>query len=313
MEYFALAKDTRMQVMVLHSLPPVVAASGRRVWEFDLSAATEGIREVVPDAIVAGVRGEVDEILLVLAEHRPDVVFNLCEAPLGRPDREPHAAALLEWLGVPFTGSRSETLALCRRKDRVNAALLAAGVPIPRSGVFPCIVKPSDEHSSAGLDHDSVCADAGAVAAVVARWDGAVVIQEFLPGREFAIALWGRTSSDHFSIGETCFQNGLRLNTYAAKWDIESPDFANSPLSYRTDIESSLRDRIVAAAKDAWHAVGACGYLRVDLRLDAVGAPRVIDVNANPELSPEVGMHRAVTETGWTWERFVRQQIEWAH
>jgi hypothetical protein len=187
-----------MQVMILHSLPPIVVASGRRVWEFDLSAATEGIREVVPNAMVAGVRGAVDEILSVLAEHHPDVVFNLCEAPLGRPDLEPHAAALLEWLGIPFTGSRSETLALCRWKDRAHAALLAAGVPVPRSEVFPRIVKPPDEHGSAGLDHDSVCRDEAAVAAAMARWAGPVVIQEFLSGREFAIALWGRTSPDHF-------------------------------------------------------------------------------------------------------------------
>jgi D-alanine-D-alanine ligase len=302
-----------MKVMVLHSLPPVAPANGRHVWEFDLSAAAEGIWEVMPDAIVAGVRGEVDEVLAVLSKNRPDVVFNLCEAPLGRPDREPHAAALLEWLGIRFTGSRSETLALCRRKDRVNAVLLAAGVPVPRSGVFPCIVKPCDEHSSAGLNHDSICEDAAAVAAVTARWDGRVIIQEFLPGREFAIALWGWKSPDHFSIGETCFQKGLRLNTYSAKWDVESQDFADSPLSYRTEIEASLRESILAAAKDAWHAVNACGYLRVDLRLDDSGRPRVIDVNANPELSPEVGMHRAVTEAGWIWEGFVRQQIEWAH
>ena len=150
------------------------------------------------------VRGEVDEILAMLSSHRPEVVFNLCEAPLGRPDRESHAAALLEWLGIPFTGSRSETLALCRRKDRVNAALTAAGVAVPRSGVFPCIVKPSDEHSSAGLDHDSVCEDAEAVAAGGRALEGACRrFRSSCPGREFAIALWGRTSPDHFSIGET--------------------------------------------------------------------------------------------------------------
>lgn len=302
-----------MKVLVLHSLPPEVPAIGRRVWEFDLSAAAEGIREALPDAMVVGVHGNVDEVLAVLSLHRPDVVFNLCEAPLGRPDRESHAAALLEWLGIRFTGSRSETLALCRRKDRVNGVLSAAGVPVPQSGSFPCIVKPADEHSSAGLDRESICADAESAAAVSARWDGSVVLQEFLSGREFVIALWGRTSPDHFSIGETCFQNGLRLNTYAAKWDVESADFADSPLSYRTTIDASLRERIFAAASAAWCAVGACGYLRVDLRLDATGAPRVIDVNANPELSPEVGMHRAVTEAGWTWEYFVHQQIEWAH
>ena len=278
-----------------------------------MSAAAEGIREVQPDAIVAGVRGAVEEIQSVIEAHRPEAIFNLCEAPLGRPDLESHAAALLEWLGIPFTGARSETLALCRRKDRALAVLSAEGVPVPRAGVFPCIVKPADEHSSAGLDHRSVCEDAASATGAENRWNGPVIVQEFLPGREFAVALWGRTEPEYHSIGETCFQNGLRLNTYAAKWDVESEDFADSPLSYRTEIETALRERVLDAARGSWAAVDACGYLRVDVRLDGEGVPRVIDVNANPELSPEVGMHRAVTESGWTWQQFVLCQIEWAH
>jgi D-alanine-D-alanine ligase len=301
-----------MNVLVLHSLPPADPGTGRRVWEFDLSAGALGICAVLPAAKLAGVRGEMREVLSVLDHHQPGVVFNLCEAPLGRPDREAHMAALLEWLGVRFTGARSETLALCRRKDRTASVLAAAGVPVPRPAGFPCIVKPVEEHGSAGLDHDSVCEDAEAVARATARWQGPVMIQEFLSGREFAVALWGATAPEHHSIGESLFQGGLRLHTYAAKWDIESVDFANSPLDYRAAIEPTLSDSIIAAARGAWHAVGASGYLRVDVRLDGAGAPRVIDVNANPEMSPEVGMHRAVTEAGWTWERFVRQQIEWA-
>ena len=47
-------------------------------------------------------------------------------------------------------------------------------------------------------------------------------------------------------------------------------------------------------------------------RLNDAGAPFVLDVNPNPELGPGVGICRAVQEAGWTWERFVRQQIEWA-
>jgi D-alanine-D-alanine ligase len=302
-----------VSVLILHSLPPESPAAGRHVWEFEMSAAAEGIREVLPSASVVGVRGSVEEIESVIAAHRPEAIFNLCEAPLGRPDLESHAAALLEWIGIPFTGARSETLALCRRKDRALAVLGAAGVPVPRPRIFPCIVKPADEHSSAGLDHRSLCEDAASARAAADRWSGPVIAQEFLPGREFAVALWGRTEPEHHSMGETCFQNGLRLNTYAAKWDVESEDFANSPLSYRTEIEASLRTKVLGVARGAWAAVGACSYLRVDVRLDGEGTPRVIDVNANPELSPEVGMHRAVTEAGWTWEQFVRCQIEWAH
>src|SRR6185295_8949284 len=95
----------------------------------DLEPAAKGIAEVLPDAAIAQIRGEPREILGMLERHAPDVVFNLCEAPL------------------------------CRLKDRTAAVLAAAGVPVPRRGRFPCIVKPADQDGSAGIDHDSICAD----------------------------------------------------------------------------------------------------------------------------------------------------------
>jgi D-alanine-D-alanine ligase len=301
-----------MKVLVLHTLPPPASSPRRDPGEFDLVAAAQGIADVLPGAVVAGVRGEVSEIVGLLATHRPDVVFNACEAPLGRPGLEPHAAALMEWLGVRFTGSGSETLALCRRKDRANAVLAAMGVPVPRKGVFPCIVKPADDDGSAGIDAGSICEDAAAVAQAQARLAGPAIVEEFLPGREFAVAMWGRNVPEHFSIGETRFLDGLRLCTYAYKWDTESKDFANSLIFYDPELAPPLRQAIVAAARGAWVAVAARGYMRVDVRLDAAGSPCVLDVNPNPELGPGVGICRAAQEAGWTWERFVRQQVEWA-
>ena len=136
----------------------------------------------------------------------------------------------MEWRGVRFTGCGSETLALCRRKDRTKAVLAAAGAPVPRDGGFPCIVKPADQDGSAGIDAQSVCADAAALEYARARMAGPVIVEEFLPGQEFVISLWGRTNPDHVSIGEVFFDNGLRLFTYAAKWDLDSADYRNSLL-----------------------------------------------------------------------------------
>jgi len=301
-----------VKVLVLHTLPPQTAAAGRTGGEFYLDVAAGNVAGVLPGALVAGVRGEVREVIELMERHRPDVVFNVCEAPLGRVDREAQMAALLELLGVRFTGCGSETLALCRRKDRTGAVLAAAGVPVPRSGVFPSIVKPADEDGSAGIFADSVCDGPEAVARARARLAGPAMIQEFLPGREFAVALWGADGPEYLSIGETRFLNGLRLITYAAKWDLDSRDFADSPLDYNMPLDPALRDALVAAARGAWRAVEARGYIRVDIRLDEAGAPYVLDVNPNPELGPGVGICRAVQEAGWTWERFVRQQVEWA-
>ena len=301
-----------MKVLILHSLPPQAAAPDRSTDEFDLSSAVQGLRGALPEAVVVGVRGELREVLGVLDAHRPDVVFNACEAPLGRPDLEAHVAALLEWEGIPFTGSGSATLALCRRKDRTSAVLAAAGVAVPRAGVYPCIVKPADEDGSAGIEEDSICDNAEDVARAKARIGGPVVIEEYLAGAEYVVSMWGHHEPVHFSPAHMEFANGLRINTYASKWDAESPDFANTRLVYDLDLSPSLRQSLEEAARGAWRAVGARGYMRVDLRLDAEGAPRVLDVNPNPELGEGVGIYRAVCEYGWTWEQFVHQQLAWA-
>lgn len=301
-----------MRVLVLYSLPPLGVEPGRNLLEFDLSEPVRGIAEVLPEAIIAGVRGEAFEVLRLLSRHQPDIVFNACEAPLGRPEMEAQFAALLELAGVRFTGSRSQTLALCRRKDHVKAVLAAAGVRVPRPNVFPCIVKPADEDGSFGIYSDSICEDLESLSLACRRLTGPVLVEEFLPGREFAVSLWGAREPDYFSVGETCFQGGLRLNTYAAKWEIESRDFANSPLLYEIDIASDLLCEVIDAARTAWRIVEANGYLSVDVRIGADGCPCVIDVNPNPELYPGSGINLAVTGAGWTWEQFIKQQIEWA-
>ncbi len=301
-----------MQVLVVHTLPPHVAGPGREPLEFNLSEAAEGVAQALPEATVAGIVGGAEELLALLDTHRPDVVFNLCEAPFGRPALEAHVAALLEWRSVRFTGCGSETLALCRRKDRAKAVLAAAGVPVPNSECFPCIVKPADEDGSAGIDLRSVCADRFQLEAARSRLAGPAIVEEFLTGREFVVSLWGDSDPEHLSIGEMLLQNGLTHVTYAAKWVIDSADFANSGVYYDTTIEPDVRERISTTARAAWRAVEARGYLRLDVRLDAEGTPRVLDVNPNPEMTPEDGMHRAVTMAGWSWDRFVQQQIRWA-
>ena len=86
----------------------------------------------------------------------------------------------------------------------MNAVLAAHGVAVPRPGVFPAIVKPADEDGSAGLSADSVCVDANAVERARARWPGPVLIEEFVPGREFAVSLWGRITPEYVSIARRC-------------------------------------------------------------------------------------------------------------
>lgn len=305
-----------MSALVLYALPPVAPGASRDVAEFDVSEAATAVAEALGVDAVA-IRGDAEEALALLRSRRPSVVFNLVEAPQGRPDREAHWVALLEWMGIPFTGAGSETIALCRRKDRARAVLAAAGVPVPASGAdagFPCFVKPAGEDGSTGIFADSVCADAAARDRAVARLDalglGPAHVEAYLPGRELLVALWtGAEGARHASVGEIRFAPGQRVVTYAAKWDPASPDWDGTPSHYPADVDDTLRDALLAAAWGAWEAVGAFGYLRVDFRLDAEGKPRVVDVNPNPDLAPDAGLARAVRAAGWTWAEFLRLQV----
>ncbi len=301
-----------MKVLVAHTLPPAATPERRIQWEFDLGEAAEAVGSALSGAVIRGVRGLPGEFAQLVAAHRPEVVFNLCEAPLGRPELEADAAASWEALGVPFTGARSATIELCRVKDRVNAVLAAAAIPVPAGGTFPCVVKPAEEDGSAWIGRNSICRDPAELGLALGRLPARALVEAFIPGREFAVSAWGADQPEHFSIGETVFANGLELITYDAKWVPESADFRDSPISYSTEIAPALRDALVKTTILVWSAVRGHGYMRVDARLDERGIPHVLDVNPNPALGRSGGIRDAARAAGWSWERFVAAQVGWA-
>jgi D-alanine-D-alanine ligase len=301
-----------MRVLVAHTLRPAADSHGRVPVEFDLSEAAAAVVSALPGAIARGIEGRDTEFADLVRVHRPDVVFNLCEAPMGRPDLEAHAAAQWQLSGVRFTGARGRTLELCRVKDHVNALLSESGIAVPRRGTFPCMVKPAEEDGSAWIWRESLCRDQEELRLALGRIPARALVEEFLPGREFAVSVWGGETPEHFSVGETVFANGLELITYEAKWLPESGDYRNSPISYGTEIGTELRGALARTAARVWSAVGARGYLRVDQRLDGSGIPHVLDVNPNPTLGLSGGIRDAAAAAGWTWEQFVRSQVDWA-
>jgi D-alanine-D-alanine ligase len=301
-----------MKILILHTLPPERCAGDRWEWEFDLQVTVTELLAALPDAVVAGVRGEPVEMMGVITREQPSVVINLCEAPLCDPRLEPHAAALLEWLRIPFTGSRSDTLALCRRKDLTKNVLQAAGVRVPLSGRYPCIVKPLDEDGSAGIYVDSVCHTASEVERAKTRLSGRALVEEFLPGREFVVSMWGQSEPEHAVVGEIAFTDGVQLVTYEGKWDMESHGYVNAPLVLNPHIPAALHHDLVDAAQAAWRAMGLRGYGTVDLRLTSDGHPCVLDVNPNAAINADSRLTRSVYAHGWTWQQFLQQQLEWA-
>jgi D-alanine-D-alanine ligase len=253
----------------------------------------------------------------------PDVVVNLVES-FGGEGRLIHLApAALETLGVPFTGSGAAALAVTSHKQLSRRVMAAQGVPVPAAwtpqtppgSLF--IVKSLWEDASFGLDDDCVV-DAAEVPAAVerlrARLGGAVVVEAYVEGRELNVSLFDRgTGLEALPVAEIAFDlpAGRRnIMGYAAKWDERSAAYRGTPRTF--DVSDDDAARAAAVAMAAARAVGARGFARVDLRVDAAGRMIVLEVNANPCLSPDAGFAAAAARAGLSLEDVVRRLVEHA-
>lgn len=251
----------------------------------------------------------VSDVLRALRSFVPDVVFNLCESLLSDARYEPVVAAVQERLGAVFTGNGPRVLRLCLDKYACNQALQRAGLMVPRSAlvdsgrdlpsqvVFPAIVKPNREDGSTGIHSGSVVQDRDQSLAQIEHLrhtvGGPIIVQEYIDGRELNVAVLGNQPVQMLPLAEIDFGSmptGLpHIVSYAAKWDLDSPECSGTRVvaaALEPDVERRVR-RLVRGVADA---LDLQGYARVDLRLDHLGRPFVVDVNPNCDIGPTGGM-----------------------
>jgi len=148
-----------------------------------------------------------EDVYPTLASLRPDIVFNIAEGLRG-PSREAQVPAMLEFLDIPYTGSDPLTLAVCLDKARAKEILSYHSVPTPTFLIIedpndigsltfslPAIVKPNHEGSSKGVINASVVRTQEELRAqvrnVLETYNEPALVEQFLPGREFTVAMIG--------------------------------------------------------------------------------------------------------------------------
>ena len=255
----------------------------------------------------------------VLADYEPGewVVFNLLEGLGNRAELEPEAVAILERLGYRYTGSSAESIALCLDKARTKETLVSHGIPTPAYQVcanaeievcvpLPAIVKPVAEDASLGIDDRAVVTTPEQlrkrVRYVVETYQQPALVEEFINGREFNIAVWGNGSPECLPLAEidySAFEDPLRrICSYAAKWEPERAEYHLTPVTCPAKVPRRLANRIRRVAVSAYEAVACQGYGRVDMRVrDEL--PYVLEVNPNPDISPDAGFARAAEAAGY--------------
>lgn len=253
------------------------------------------------------------------SRRRPDLVVNLCESLAADSRGEMLVPAVLDLLGVPYTGSTALSLALALHKNKAKEILAARGVPTPAFCVvehveditrvqlpFPLIVKPSREDASVGIDFDSVVTDkkglGRAVTKVLRTFHQPALVEEYIDGREVYVPLLGNAPRSPLPLSEIRFggptySSRPRVLSYAAKWNLGSAECEDSP-SHMAQLPEELEARCVAVAMAAFEALECRDYGRVDLRVNDAGQPLVIDINPNCDLHPHAGFARAAEAAG---------------
>jgi len=247
---------------------------------------------------------------------RPAFVFNLVESVEGQGRLIHMSPALLESLGLPFTGSGADAAYVTSNKPLAKRLMAASAIATPawaepgRLPDFPgpYIVKSVWEHASIGIDDGSVTSDPGRLAGLIRkrrrRYGGEWFVEAYVDGREFNLSLLaGPEGIELLPPAEMCFvgypPGKPRIVNYAAKWDEGS--FEYHATQRRFDFapgESDLLDRLGATAKACWRLFDLRGYARVDCRVDAAGQVRVLEININPCLSPDAGFAAAAARAG---------------
>ncbi len=255
---------------------------------------------------VAMIEADADAFEL-LRRTRPEIVFNIAEGQYGV-SREAQIPAILEMLNIPYTGSDALTLGICLDKSRAKEILSHYEIPTPKFFVItavheldaariplPCIVKPLYEGSSKGIFNASLVRTPAELALqverIVATYAQPALIEEFLPGREFTVAMLGNGAGARvLPIVEIQFDSlpqGVNpIYSFEAKWIWDQSDNPLDIFTCPAQVSAPLQSAIEKICLDTYRVLRCRDWSRIDVRLDAAGNPHIIEVNPLPGILP---------------------------
>jgi D-alanine-D-alanine ligase len=250
-----------------------------------------------------------------IREIAPDVVFNALHGTGGE---DGCIQGILEWLGVPYTGSDVTSCALAMDKHLTKKLLVSEGFPTPAWDTFdlrggtlpllpgsldpPIVVKPRSSGSSAGVSivrtHEewtkAMIAASGRIAHVIA--------EEFVPGREFSCGVLG--------------EDALPVIEILAADDFYSYDAKYKPGGSRhlvpAPIDRDLGARLQMLALSVHRLLGLRDYSRTDFIVTREGRPYILEINALPGLTPLSLIPDEAASAGISYEALIDRLVGYA-
>jgi len=253
----------------------------------------------------------IQDLIKLKEKGKLDLVLNLCDEGYSNDARkELHVPALLDILGIPYTGAGPQCLTYCYDKSLVRGIAKEMGIPVPEGFFikpedttfelpfdFPVIVKPNFGDSSFGITQRSVASSIEQLMNAISEirekfgYDKPMLVEEFLTGKDLTVGIIGNFPEAYtvLPIAEedySLLSEGLpRICGYEAKWLPDSPYW--NLRSIPAELSEETGKFIVGCCLKLFERLECRDYCRFDWRIDSEGNPKLLEVNPNP---------------GWCWD-----------
>jgi D-alanine-D-alanine ligase len=276
---------------------------------------------------------DIEKVLKELKTSDVDLVFNVCERINDSSLLEPHVAALLDILQIPYTGSNPSTLSLCIDKIRVKKLLNFHNIPTPKWDYaytiddeideelrYPLIIKPANTDNSIGISNESVVANPEELKRqlkkVITDLKSPALIEEYIEGDEYDVSILGSEEDD---LRILPLSRSIFKDMTPGHWHIYTLDmkFGGRPVSDygivvqtpAKNISKRLEALISEIALDTYNILDCHDYGRVEIRVDKDDNPYVLELNPNPSINIDDIVPYVAELTGMNYGDFLDEII----
>jgi D-alanine-D-alanine ligase len=277
--------------------------------------------------ILQGIFSSIEQFSKKVQEHKPDLIFNMCESFFDNRNHEPLIAGLCEMLFVPYTGSCPYSLMICRDKGLQKKILKYHKISTPDfleisqkqkppkkvSLSLPSIVKPLNGDASEGMTQKSFVKKnlerRKQINFIHTHYDCDLLVEEYVPGQDLYVGVLGDSKTTVFPPVEMIYKkypkDKANIATLNAKWNLayrKKWGISVQPYSGKTQ-------KIQSYSRNIFRTLKLSGYCRFDLRMTLDGNIFFVEANPNPSIAKNDEFALGAKLAGISYDNLIKKII----
>lgn len=322
----------RILLLVHKDLIPDLASKPDRfecpwVTEYDV---LKTLTELGYEVKVVGLIHDIQRLIQEINDFKPYCVFNLLEEFNYDTQSDYKVLALLDMMGVKYTGCNPKGLLIARDKA-ISKKILKhhrIGTPkfftmtkknkkkVPKNLKYPLIVKCLFEEASLGIAKASIVHSEEKllerVEYIHTKIGEDAIIESFIPGKEIYVGVLGRINLSNLPLWELRFENvdepSLEIYSEQAKWN-KKYRTRKGIHSQIADLPKDVEKKIIEVVKNTYRALDLTGYARIDLRLTEDNQVYILEANPNPNIAMDDEFAESAKAVGISYKELIEKLI----